>query len=189
MPPVQLAGLTFDSLEDAEAAMSSRNIENDWEPPSRDRTAPSTRRQRAKYALQLFQAFQDCSECKDNKNGNSYVKRWKDGPGSYYNAQAMEKVCWHMLDIAERLHTHGPQSTFMYCEEALKKLKGSRDMTFEQRIHHVCAMLKYSKFLCDQLMKGEGLEALVGAPKHKMSGATTMQVQNQRRQKWIVHGR
>ncbi|KAJ4368665.1 hypothetical protein N0V86_009574 [Didymella sp. IMI 355093] len=188
-PQVELARLTFTSLENAEAAMPSRYIENAWEPPSPDRTIPNTPKKRATYVLDMFEAFQDCSECKDNKNGNSYVKRWSDGPGSYYNLHAMEKVCWQMLDIAERMHTGGPQSTNLYCEEALKKLKTSRDMTFEQRIYHVCAMLRYSKFLCDQLMKGEGLEALVGAPKLKMSGATTMQVQNQRRQKWIVHGR
>jgi hypothetical protein len=188
-PQVVLVRLTFTSLENAEAAMPSRYIENAWDPPSPDRTIPNTPKERATYVLDMFEAFQDCSECKDNKNGNSYVKRWSGGPGSYYNLHAMEKVCWQMLDIAERMHTGGPQSTNLYCEEALKKLKYSRDMTFEQRIYHVCAMLRYSKFLCDQLMKGEGLEALVGAPKLKMSGATTMQVQNQRRQKWIVHGR
>ncbi|KAF3050554.1 hypothetical protein E8E11_003477 [Didymella keratinophila] len=189
MPQAELAGLSFASLEDAEAAMPSRYIENAWEAPSDDPTIPTTQKKRAEYVLHMFEAFQDCSECKDNKNGNSYVKRWLGGPGSYYNLLAMEKVCWHMLDIAEHLHNDGPESTNMYCEEALKKLKASRNMTFQQRIYHVCAMLKYSKFACDQLMKGEGLETLVGAPKLKMSGATTMQVQNQKRQKWIVHGR
>ncbi|KAF3038605.1 hypothetical protein E8E12_000292 [Didymella heteroderae] len=188
-PRTESAGLAFASLEDAEAAMPSRYIENAWEAPFPDQTIPTTREERAKYVLDMFEAFKDCSECKDNKNGNSFVKRWSGGPGSYYNLHAMEKVCWYILDIAERLHTEGPQSTNLYCEEALKKLKASRNMNFDQRIHHVCAMLRYSKFLCDQLMKGEGLEALVGAPKLKMSGATTMQVQNQRRQKWIVHGR
>jgi hypothetical protein len=188
-PQTALADLSFASLEEAKEVMPSRYIENAWEAPSDDSTIPTTQKKRAEYVLDMFEAFQDCSECKDNKNGNSYVKRWLGGPGSYYNLHAMEKVCWHMVDIAERLHNEGPESTNMYCEEALKKLKASRDMTFQQRIYHVCAMLKYSKFLCDQLMKGEGLEALVGAPKLKMSGATTMQVQNQKRQKWIVHGR
>jgi hypothetical protein len=185
----QLAGLSFVSLEDAEAAMPSRYIESAWEAPSDDPSIPTTQKKRAEYVLDMFEAFQDCSECKDNKNGKSYVKRWLGGPGSYYNLLAMEKVCWHMLDIAERLHNEGPESTNMYCEEAMKKLKASHNMTFQQRIYHVCAMLKYSKFACDQLMKGEGLEALVGAPKLKMSGAATMQVQNQKRQKWIIHGR
>ena len=188
-PQVELAGLSFASLEDAEAAMPSRYIENAWKAPSDDPTIPITQQKRAKYVLDMFESFQDCSECKDNKNGNSYIKRWLGGPGSYYNLLAMEKVCWHMLDIAERLHNAGPESTNMYCEEALKKLTASQNMTFQQRIYHVCAILKYSKFACDQLMKGEGLETLVGAPKLKMSGATTMQVQNQKRQKWIVHGR
>lgn len=187
LPQAPFAGLTFVSLEDAEAAMPSRYIENAWEPPSPDNTIPNTQKKRAKYVLAMFEAFQDISECKDNTKGFSYVKRWKDG--GYYDLRSMEKVCWHMLDIAERLHANGPSSTVMYCEEALKKLRGSRTLTFEQRIHAVCAMLRFSKYLCDQLMKGEGLEALVGAPKQKMSGATTMQVQNKKRQKWIVHGR
>lgn len=188
-PQAAPMGLSFSSLDEATRAMPSRSIENAWEAPSDDPTIPTTQDQRAKYVLDMLEAFQNCAKCKDNKNGNTYLKRWYAGPGSYYNLLAMEKVCWHMLDIAERLHREGPQSTNMYCEEALKKLKTSRDMTFQQRIHHVCAMLKYSKYLCDQLMKGEGLEALVGAPKLKMAGATTMQVQNTRRQKWIIHGR
>lgn len=188
-PHNQIAGLTFASLEDAEAAMPSRYIENAWEPLSQDNTVPTTQEQRAKYVLEMFRAFQDCSTCKDNKQGHSFIKRWSNGPDNYYNLHAMEKVCWQMLDIAERMHAEGPQSTAIYCEEALRKLKGSRNMTFAQRIHHICAILEYSKFLCDQLMKGEGLEALVGTPKQKLAGATTMKTQNQKRQKWIVHGR
>jgi len=167
--------------------MASRSVRSDWRAPFPDNTIPTTQEQRSQYVLLMFEALQDTSECKDNKSGYSFRKRWEGG--NYYNLQEMEKVSWHMLDIAERLHSQGPASSNIYCEEALKKLKGSRDLTFEQRIHATCAMLKFSKNLCDKVLKGEGIEALVGAPKQKMSGAKTMMIQNQRRQQWIVHGR
>ena len=187
LPQNPYTGLAFVSLSDAEAAMPSRYLESDWRAPSPDNTVPNTHRKRAEYVLMLLNALQDTSECKDNKNGFSFLKRWLNT--GYYNVQEMEKVCWHMLDIAERLHTQGPAATNIYCQDAHKKLKASRGLTFEQRIVAICAMLKLSKHLCDNLLKGEGIETLVGAPKQKMSGAMTMMVQNQRRQKWITFGR
>ncbi|KAJ4985618.1 hypothetical protein SVAN01_08893 [Stagonosporopsis vannaccii] len=182
-----VVALTYTSLHDAEVAMASRFIESDWRAPFPDNTLPTTQDERSEYVRMMFEAFQDTSECKDNKAGFSFLKRWDDS--NYYNLQEMEKVCWHMLDIAERLHSQGPTALNIYCEDALKKVKGSRGLTFEQRIYAICDMLKFSKNLCDNLLKGEGIEGLVGAPKQKMSGAKTMMVQNQRRQKWIEHGR
>ncbi|KAF2623116.1 hypothetical protein BU25DRAFT_451553 [Macroventuria anomochaeta] len=187
LPQTLHVGLTFANLRQAETSMTTRYLESDWQAPSPDNTVPNTHQDRAKYVVMMFNAFQDTSECKDNQEGFSFLKRWLR-PG-YYNVQEMEKVCWHMLDIAERLHAHGPYATNIYCQDALKKLKASRGLTFEQRIVAICDMLKLSKFLCDNLMKGEGIEALVGAPKQKMSGAKTMMVQNQKRQKWIAFGR
>jgi hypothetical protein len=119
--------------------------------------------------------------------GFSFLKRWHNE--GFYNVQEMEKVCWHMCDVAERLHNHGPQVMNIYDPDALKRLKASRNLTFEQRIVAICDMLKLSKFLCDNLMKGEGIEALVGAPKQKMSNAKTMVTQNKKRQKWLASGR
>lgn len=180
-------GLTFTSLQHAKSAMSTRILKSDWQAPFPDNTVPITNEDRAHWVLQMFDAFLDTSECKDNKNGYSFLKRW-DGT-DYYDLQQMEKVCWQMCEIAERFHERGPSATNIYCEDALKKIYCSRILTFEQRIVAICSMLKLSKFLCDNLMKGEGIEALVGAPKQKMSGAKTMMVQNKKRQGWLVTGR
>lgn len=182
-----LPGLAFASLRGAETAMATRFLENDWTPPTDDESIPSTSVEQSEYVLLMLNALKDPSNCKDNKKGYSYVKRWT-GTG-YYDIQEMEKVCWQMLEVAERLHAEGPRSLNFYCEEALKKVKASRNLTFEQRIDAVCAVLRFSKNQCDKLMKNEGIEALVGAPVQKMSGAQTMVSQNKKRQKWILKGR
>ncbi|KAF9690740.1 hypothetical protein EKO04_011436 [Ascochyta lentis] len=179
--------LTFTSLRDAEASMPERYLEKNWRSPNPDDTVPQTDEERDHWVVKMLKAMQDTSKCKDNKDGFSFLKRWRHA--DYYNVQEMEKVCWHMLDIAERLHAEGPSATNIYCQDAHKKMYASRNLTFEQRIIAICDMLKLSKFLCDNLMKGEGIEALVGAPKQKMSGAKTMHVQNLKRQNWLETGR
>ncbi|KAF1364220.1 hypothetical protein EJ07DRAFT_59656, partial [Lizonia empirigonia] len=179
--------LKFTSLQHAETEMTTRLLRDNWQAPTPDDTIPLTDKARASWVLQLFDAMQDTSECKDNKAGFSFIKRW-EAPG-YYDLQEMEKVCWHMCDIAERLHAHGPSVTKIYCKDALKKVYASRNLTFEQRIVAICEMLRLSKFLCDNLMKGEGIEMLVCSPKQKLSGAKTMMVQNKKRQGWLISGR
>ncbi|KAH6639180.1 hypothetical protein C7974DRAFT_469759 [Boeremia exigua] len=182
-----LAGLTFTSLRDAETAMSTREIKFGWTPPFPDPTIPTTQAERSAYVLLMLNAFLDTSECKDNLTGRSFSKRWTTS--NYYKVEEMEKVCWSLLDFAVRLHTHGPAASSMYCPVTLKKMRKSRKLDFQQRIDAVCNMMKFSKAYCDTLMKGEGIEALVGAPKQKMICAKTMVDQNMRRQKWIAHGR
>ena len=185
--PTSWGQLAFTSLYDAQAAMPTRYIEQEWQGPSSDETIPYTDADRAYWVAKMLNAMVDTSKCKDNKAGFSFLKRWEKH--DYYNIREMEKVCWHMLDVAERLHAHGPSATNIYCQDALRKLYASRGLTFEQRIVAICDMLALSKFLCDNLMKGEGIEALVGAPKQKMSGAKTMMVQNRKRQNWLETGR
>ncbi|KZM20759.1 uncharacterized protein EKO05_0002616 [Ascochyta rabiei] len=186
-PKQSYGRLTFISLREAEAAMPGRYLEKNWQAPSPDETVPDTNEDRAYWVLKILDAMQDTSTCKDNKDGFSFVKRWRNA--GYYNIQEMEKVCWQMVDVAERLHAQGPSVMNIYCHDAHKKLHASRSLTFEQRIVAICDMLKLSKFLCDNLMKGEGTEALVGAPKQKMSGARTMARQNLKRQNWLEEGR
>ncbi|KAJ4319213.1 hypothetical protein N0V94_004002 [Neodidymelliopsis sp. IMI 364377] len=179
--------LQFTSFRAAKAAMKTRNVPNDWRAPTPDATIPTTNLQRQHWVSELLQAFESTEKPKDNKSGFSFVKRW--AALGYYQPAEMEKVCWLMLDLAERLHARGPSVMNIYDQDALKKLKSSRNLTFEQRVRAICDMLRLSKFLCDNLMKGEGIEMLVGAPKQKMSGAITMSVQNRRRQGWLEAGR
>ncbi|KAJ4333395.1 hypothetical protein N0V95_009440 [Ascochyta clinopodiicola] len=186
-PEQSYGRLTFTSLREAEAAMPGRYLEKGWRAPISDETVPDTNEDRAYWVLKVLDAMQDTSTCKDNKDGFSFVKRWRQA--GYYNNQEMEKVCWDIVDIAERLHAKGPSATKIYCHDAHKKMYSSRNLSFEQRIVAICDMLKLSKFLCDNLMKGEGTEALIGAPKQKMSGAKTMVRQNLKRQNWLEEGR
>ena len=182
-----IPGLSFSSLHDAEIAMTSRHMEYDWESPSPDDSIPNTSVERSRYVLDILTAFQDTSVCKENKNGSSYLKRWLSG--GYYNVQDIEKVCWYIVSVAERLHSEGPSALKIYCAEAQRKIYPSRHLTFSQRIEAICDCLKYSKSICDNLMKAEGIETLVGAPKLRMNAARAMLPQNAKRQQWMTQGR
>ncbi|KAF2993589.1 Proteoglycan-4 [Curvularia kusanoi] len=182
-----ITGLSFTSYDDAKVAMKSRFMHKDFVPPHPDHTIPRTYVERSNYVLKLFNAFQDTSACKDTKGGHIFRKRWADL--DFYNAQEIEKVCWHMLDIAERLHTEGPVSLDCHDEETERKVWCSRDYTFEERIDNICHLLRYTKHSCDTLMKGDNFISVVGAPLSKTSGAKTMVKQNNKRQKWIRNGR
>ncbi|OSS53073.1 hypothetical protein B5807_02275 [Epicoccum nigrum] len=182
-----ITGLSFSSLRDAEVAMTSRYVEHDWEPPAPDDSIPNTHIERSQYVLDMLTAFQDISACKDNQSGYSFIKRWLTA--DYYNVQDIEKVCWHILSVAERLHTEGPSALNIFCAEAQRKVYVSRNLTFKERIEAICDCLKYTKNMCDNLMKAEGIETLVGSPKVKMNAARTMVPQNAKRQQWMAQGR
>ena len=182
-----IPGLSFSSLHDAEIAMTSRQMEYDWELPTLDDSIPTTKTERSRYVLNLLAAFQDTSSCKENKNGSSFLKRWL--PADYYNVQDIEKVCWHIVSVAERLHSEGPSALNIYCAEAQRKVHASRLLYFNERIEAICDCLKFSKSICDNLMKADGIETLVGSPKLRMSGARTMLHQNAKRQQWMTQGR
>jgi hypothetical protein len=182
-----IPGLSFSSLRDAEIAMTSRHMEYDWEPPAPDGSIPNTKIERSLYVLNILTAFQDTSTCKENKHGSSFRKRWMSA--DYYDVQDIEKVCWHILSIAERVHTEGPSALKIYCAEAQRKVNASRNFTFNERIEAICDCLKYSKSICDNLMKAEGIEILVGSPKLRMNSARTMLPQNVKRQQWMAQGR
>lgn len=182
-----IPGLSFSSLHDAEIAMTSRYMEYDWESPAPDDSIPNTKIERSRYVLDILTAFQDTSVCKENKNGSSFLKRWMSG--GYYNIQDIEKVCWYILSVAERLHSEGPSALKIYCAEAQRKIYPSRHLTFSQRIEAICDCLKYSKSICDNLMKAEGVETLVGSPKLRMNAARAMLPQNAKRQQWMTQGR
>jgi hypothetical protein len=182
-----IPGLSFSSLRDAEIAMTSRYMEYDWEPPAPDGSIPNTKIERSRYVLNILTAFQDTSTCKENKNGSSFLKRWMSA--DYYDVQDIEKVCWHILSVAERLHSEGPSALKIYCAEAQRKVNSSRNFTFNERIEAICDCLKYSKSICDNLMKAEGIETLVGSPKLRMNSARTMLPQNVKRQQWMAQGR
>ena len=182
-----ISGLSFSSLHDAEIAMTSRHMEYDWESPSPDDSIPNTKLERSRYVRDILTAFQDTSECKENKNGSSFLKRWMSA--GYYNVQDIEKVCWYIVSVAERVHSEGPSALKIYCAEAQRKIYPSRHLTFSQRIEAICDCLKYSKSICDNLMKAEGIETLVGAPKLRMNAARAMLPQNAKRQQWMTQGR
>jgi hypothetical protein len=183
--------LTFGNLTQAKTAMAARKLKQDWKADPHDDTRPQNDQQRRKYVIQLLDAFEDITQSTDSQAPNTaFSKRWANHNTSpYYHPAEMETVSWKMLDIAERLHAHGPSALSIYDPPTLADISKSRGIVFAARIDAICDLLRHSKARCDKLMKGEGLDAVVGAPKQKMVNVKTNKVQNGQRARLIGEGR
>lgn len=183
--------LAFGNLAQAQTAMAARKLKQAWKVDQNDATRPQNNQKRAAYVIQLLDALEDISQATDSHGPTTaFTKRWANHPTDpYYNAKEMETVCWKMLDIAERLHAHGPAALSIFDPPSLANIWKSRNMDFAERIIAICDLLRRSKSRCDKLMKGEALETLVGAPKQKMMNVETNKAQNAGRAVYINTGR
>lgn len=181
--------LRFANLAQAEAAMADRKVEHNWTPPVDDATLPETDSDRIEWVVELLNAMEDISVCNDKKDSDTFKNRWANPHTQFHNPQAMEKVCWKLLNIAERLHHAGPAVLEVYDSTAMKDVKKSRDLKFGNRMEAICQLLRHSKARCDKLMKGEGLDLAVGCPLQKLSLSIMNHGQNNKRQQYIEEGR
>jgi hypothetical protein len=135
----------------------------------------------------------DTSEARDSKGKNTpFNNRWvlrSNNKNHFYKMDEMEAVCWDILDLAERLHAHGPIALSIYDPAALGEVRKSKSLTFDKRIGFVCQAMRMSKARCDSLMKGDGLATLVGSPSLKVRGTHLQKNQNARRAETIEKGR
>jgi hypothetical protein len=191
--PASSSGLTYSSLAHARAVIAQRPVEHDWQPDHEDQTIPRTNQQREAYVLQLLNAMNDTSEARDSKGKNTpFNNRWvlrSHDQNHFYKMDEMEAVCWDILDLAERLHAHGPIALSIYDPAALGEVRKSKSLTFDKRIGFVCQAMRMSKARCDSLMKGDGLATLVGSPSLKVRGTHLQKNQNARRAETIEKGR
>jgi hypothetical protein len=191
--PASSSGLTYSSLAHARAVIAQRNVEHDWQPDREDQTIPRTNQQREAYVLQLLNAMNDTSEARDSKGKNTpFNNRWvlrSHNKNHFYKMDEIEAVCWDILDLAERLHAHGPIALSIYDPAALGEVRKSKSLTFDKRIGFVCQAMRMSKARCDSLMKGDGLATLVGSPSLKVRGTHLQKNQNARRAETIEKGR
>ncbi|KAI4660160.1 uncharacterized protein J4E79_005965 [Alternaria viburni] len=182
-------GLSFRNLAEAKDSMLNRYIENDWVPPANDSTIPTTDEDRAGHVAELLAAMKDTSACPDNQDKDRFAKRLTPGAKKAIYEDQMEKVCWQLVDTAEKLHFFGPKSFSIYDTTPLQTMYKSRNLTFGERIDSLCELLRLSKGRCFSLLKGENLETTVGAAPDKITGTILNNEQNGNRQKYIAEGR
>jgi hypothetical protein len=187
-PEAKPYGLTFRNLAEAKENIHC-HIESDWLPPGNDGTIPTTDQERAAYVSELLSAMKDTSTCSDNRDKARFIKCCTPGTTKAFRPEQLEKVCWQLVNIAEKLHVNGPLSLSIYERTALDTVRKSRFLTFARRMHHLCALLRLSKSRCFSLLKGENLETTVGAPAQRYSGTLVNDHQNGNRQKYIKEGR
>ncbi|KAI4934900.1 hypothetical protein J4E85_002762 [Alternaria conjuncta] len=189
--PVQprFFGLSFRNLAEAKDSMLNRYIEKDWMPPPNDSTIPTTDEDRAGHVAELLAAMKDTSACPDNQDKDRFAKRLTPGAKKAIYEDQMEKVCWQLVDTAEKLHAFGPKSFSIYDTTPLETMWDCRNFTFGERIESLCELLRLSKSRCFSLLKGENLETTVGAAPQKITGTILNNGQNKNRQKYIAEGR
>ncbi|KAF7680660.1 hypothetical protein GT037_002311 [Alternaria burnsii] len=174
--------LVFRSLAEAKKAMLSRHLEKAWFAPIGDSTIPTNDEERATYVAELLDAMKDTSACSDKRETPAFMSRWTPNAINAPNSTHMEKVCWQLVDVAERLHIDGPASLPIYDKLALAMARKSRYLTFGQRMSHLSALLRLSKYRCFSLLK-------VASPAQRCSGTIVNCVQNSKRQEFIKEGR
>lgn len=147
--------LAFRNLAEAKEAMLSRHLDEVWSAPTGDSTIPTNDEERAKYVAELLEAMKDTSSFSDKSDTPAFISRWTPNAINAPDPTHMEKVCWQLVNVAERLHIDGPASLPIYDKLALATARKSRLLTFAERMRHLSALLRLSKSRCFSLLKGK----------------------------------
>ncbi|KAF2644529.1 hypothetical protein P280DRAFT_514003 [Massarina eburnea CBS 473.64] len=155
-PPIAGTKLRFSSRDEAAKAMSNES----WDSPYNDPTLPTSEHEHRIHVERLFVALSNIHDVNDRHNA-SFETRWRqtntdDSPRySYYGEEAMEKVCWDLVDKAILLHKEGPHFLGIYDSRFWAGItQKTRKLTFSQRIDYISEVLKKQKSRCDEVMKG-----------------------------------
>jgi hypothetical protein len=165
-----------------------------WNAPQNDRTVPNTQAERQEWVRRLVRAFLDIRNCKD-KPGPVFKKRWfdpekpEDGYRNFYDRKAIEKMCWDIVDMVEKLHRHGPKTFSCYDPAFLKMVTKTQGLTFKNRMSKLILLFTQYKARCDKMFKSSIMETYVADPDTMLHTAQTNRGANDNRQEYIVEGR
>ncbi|KAF2742370.1 hypothetical protein M011DRAFT_370594, partial [Sporormia fimetaria CBS 119925] len=180
------SNLYFNSHAEAQAA----NLGLDWAPPENDDTLPKTDHDRRQIVARLRTAILNREGTGDKDTSPVFIKRWVDTePDYFYPYKAIEKACWDIVGLAEKLHTEGPRDFPLHDPDFNLKIEKTKDWTFEQRLSLVTQVLHTYKGRCDKVMKGPEMLLLVVAPQEALQTSKTNRVQNDNRAKILDEGR
>lgn len=178
--------LFFKNREQAVAGMKSPA----WSPPRNDNTIPTTDKARRAWVRKLVRAFNNLDDVMD-KDGPVFKRRWKDEEvvKEFYNPKEVEKVCWDIVDLAERLHREGPKVLDCYDPEFQKAIAKTQNLIFAERVNILIKLFTPFKNRCDKVMKGGVLQNYVAVPGSMIGTATSNRKANDARQQYIQVGR
>ena len=183
----QSNGLFFSNFEEAMSIFPSPS----WRCPANDITIPNADQQRQAWALKLLNAVNNTENVHD-KQGVVFRKRWyspSTGPSNFYSPTDKEILCWDILDLAERLHRHGPGVFQSFDSIFWKHAAKTRDWTFRERADKIIELLASSKARCEKLLAGLSLRMIVANPTVLISSTKGNAKQNGRRQTFLEAGR
>ena len=154
-------GLYFSSILGANAY---NNITY-WDPPVNDSTIPTTQAARENLVIELLSDIKNnknCLKTNEQKDSQSFQNRWADG-ANFYAAPALEAVAWRLSELAIDVHQQGWVEPLS--EPKLRDdIYYSMSFTFAERITLIRAVLQVSKSTCEDLIKGNRLQEVVGCP-------------------------
>ncbi|KAH7092420.1 hypothetical protein FB567DRAFT_588699 [Paraphoma chrysanthemicola] len=157
-----------------------------WSPPTPDPSIPTSNAERRAYVVRLVLAFFNREDLQNMGHGRG--KRWDDVK-SHYPQAAVEKVCWDIVHIAERLHNEGPSFLSIHDLHMQKEIQQDCKLTFEERIQYLVKLLCFYKSKCEDFMKGAQSEEIVACPKQKLSACKINLKQNKGRAIVLKKGR
>ncbi|KAF1837094.1 hypothetical protein BDW02DRAFT_467212, partial [Decorospora gaudefroyi] len=154
--------LLFKNREEAEDAVRDRNT--GWRGLSNDKTIPKNDMERGAWVLRLFLAMKNRDAVLDKRPS----RRWAPQSDYFYSEAHMERVCWDVVWIAEKLHLEGINIFPIYDPAMYAQLNKDMRLSFEARMKLLITMLCFSKAKCDAFMKGLGIEEAVICPNRKL---------------------
>jgi hypothetical protein len=187
---------TLDDLVDSFRSTSSRRTfrqthDVTWQPPQADDTIPEGKRGESVHVKRLLRAMNTMATATDSVDNNSFKVRWlpRDAGDPFYSKEKMAIRCWDIVKLTVKLHTIGPSALNCFDHVYAKKFKDTRDWTFQERMDRIVQLLAARKSRCDSVMKGENLDALVGAPESMAKSSVTNGVNNNKKAAEIKRGK
>ncbi|KAJ4319218.1 hypothetical protein N0V94_004007 [Neodidymelliopsis sp. IMI 364377] len=187
---------TLDDLVDSFRSTTSRRKfrhthDSTWQPPQDDDTIPEGKREESVHVKRLLRAMNTMATATDSPDNNSFKIRWspRDTGDPFYSKERMAIRCWDIVKLTVKLHKNGPSALNCFDHVYAKQFKDTREWTFEQRMDRIVQLLAARKSRCDSVMKGENLDALVGAPESMAKSSVANGVNNNKKAAEIRRGK
>ncbi|KAF2875796.1 hypothetical protein BDV95DRAFT_591229 [Massariosphaeria phaeospora] len=129
-----------------------------WKPPAGDETIPQTNSEEQAVVRNLMSAFLN----KEAVNDNKFERRWGE-TSNYYAEEDLEKLAWRILACTIKLHTEGWKEP-VYDKGLLAQIERTWDFSFAKRMECIVNLVRHNKRVCEDLLRGEKLSIVVGAP-------------------------
>ncbi|OAL45759.1 hypothetical protein IQ07DRAFT_683699 [Pyrenochaeta sp. DS3sAY3a] len=152
-------GANVEAVVNLEGDLSLRGVY--WKAPKDDETIPTTSQRKIALVKDLINSIKTNRNCKEKVDW-LFLTRWAD-EATYYKWLDIEPLAWKILSFMVDVHEKGWTEP-IFDRDLRESVQQTMFFTFQDRFQALCKLLRYEKNKCEDLLKGDRWNSIIGNP-------------------------